>query len=180
MAAYNVTIQGEVTYNGIWQDDIKRRLPQFVTYVPQRDKHFPTLTVKETLEYAYRFCGRNKSVVVKDKLSNGIPEENKIALETSEALFAHNPEIVIGQLGLENYQDTIVGDAMLRGVSGGERKRVTGEMEFGTNYVKLMDDISTGLDSAATYDILKTQRSITKKLQKTVMYRAASAGTEGV
>ncbi|KAI9921644.1 hypothetical protein PsorP6_000809 [Peronosclerospora sorghi] len=149
----NVTIQGEVTYNGISQDDIQRRLPQFVAYVPQRDKHFPTLTVKETLEYAYRFCGGNKSMVVKDKLSNGI-----------------NPEIVIRQLGLENCQDTIVGDAMLRGISGGERKRVTtGEMEFGTNYVKLMDEISTGLDSAATYDIIKTQRSIAKKLQKTVM-----------
>ncbi|KAI9916990.1 hypothetical protein PsorP6_017997 [Peronosclerospora sorghi] len=70
---------------------------------------------------------------------------------------------------------------MLRGVPGGERKRVTtGEMEFGTNYVKLMDEISTGLDSAATYDIIKTQRSIANKLQKTIMYRAASAGTEGV
>ncbi|KAI9895973.1 hypothetical protein PsorP6_019427 [Peronosclerospora sorghi] len=108
-------------------------------------------------------------MVVKDKLSNGIPEENKTALETAEALFAHNPEIVIRQLGLDNCQDTIVGDSMLRGVSGGEGKRVkTDEMEFGTNYVKLMDEISTGLDSAATYDIVKTQRSIAKKLQKKV------------
>ncbi|KAI9921589.1 hypothetical protein PsorP6_001189 [Peronosclerospora sorghi] len=143
----NVTIQGEVTYNDISQDDIKRRLPQFVAYVLQRDKHFPTLT---TLEYAYRFCVGNNSMVVKDKLSNGIPEENKTALETPEALFAQNR------------------DAMLRGVSGGERKRVTtGEMELGKNYVKLMDEINTGLDSAATYDIIKTQRSIAKKLQKT-------------
>ncbi|KAI9906726.1 hypothetical protein PsorP6_003105 [Peronosclerospora sorghi] len=132
----NVTIQVEVTYNGISQDEIKRRLP--------------------------------KSIVVKDKLSNGIPEENKTALETAEAQFAHNQEIVIRQFGLENCQDTIVGDSMLRGVSGGEAKRVkTGEMEFGTNYVKLMDEIITGLDSAATYDIIKTQRSIAKKLHKT-------------
>ncbi|KAI9922985.1 hypothetical protein PsorP6_000761 [Peronosclerospora sorghi] len=165
-----VTMQGEITYNGIVQQAIQRRLPQFVAYVPQRDKHFPTLSVKETLEYAHRFGGGHKSMVVKDKLSNGTPEENKTAVATAEALLAHYPEIVIRQLGLENCQDTIVGNAMQRGVSGGERKRVTtGEMEFGATYVKLMDEISTGLDSAATYDIIKTQRSIAKKLHKTIV-----------
>ncbi|KAI9909888.1 hypothetical protein PsorP6_010262 [Peronosclerospora sorghi] len=102
---------GEVTYNGIFQDDLKQLLPKFVAYGPQRYKCFPTITVKETLESAYRFCGGNKSMVVKDKLLNGIPEENKTALETAEALFAHNPEIVIRQIGLENCQDTILGAA---------------------------------------------------------------------
>lgn len=59
---------------------------------------------------------------------------------------------------------------MRRGGSGGERKRVTtGEMEFGMNYMTLVDEISTGLGSAATYDIMKTQRSITNKLHKTVV-----------
>ncbi|KAE8904646.1 hypothetical protein PF010_g6961 [Phytophthora fragariae] len=59
---------------------------------------------------------------------------------------------------------------MLRGVSGGERKRVTtGEMEFGMKYVSLMDEISTGLDSAATYDIINTQRSVAHRLRKTVV-----------
>ncbi|KAG3055877.1 hypothetical protein PI124_g23507 [Phytophthora idaei] len=58
---------------------------------------------------------------------------------------------------------------MLRGVSGGERKRVTtGEMMFGNKFVLLMDEISTGLDSAATFDIISTQRSLTKTLNKTV------------
>jgi len=58
----------------------------------------------------------------------------------------------------------------LRGVSGGERKRVTtGEMEFGMKYMTLMDEISTGLDSATTFDIITTQRSIAKTLGKTVV-----------
>ena len=78
--------------------------------------------------------------------------------------------MVIQQLGLENCQNSIVGNGMMRGVSGGERKRVTtGEMEFGMKYVTLMDEISTGLDSAATFDIIKAQRSIAKKLRKTVV-----------
>ncbi|KAG3235519.1 hypothetical protein PI124_g19450 [Phytophthora idaei] len=85
-------------------------------------------------------------------------------------MFKHYPDIVIQQLGLNNCQNTIVGDAMTRGVSGGERKRVTtGEMEFGNKYVMMMDEISTGLDSAATFDIITTQRSIAKKFRKTVV-----------
>ncbi|OWZ06840.1 ABC transporter [Phytophthora megakarya] len=110
------------------------------------------------------------SKCVEEKLSRGTPEENKAALEAAQALFAHYPDVVIRQLVLENCQDTIVGNGMMRSVSGGELKRVTtGEMEFGMTYVTLMDEISTGLDSAATYDIIKTQRSIAKKLQKTVV-----------
>ncbi|GMF38143.1 unnamed protein product [Phytophthora lilii] len=42
-------------------------------------------------------------------------------------------------------------------------------MEFGMKYATFMDEISTGLDSAATYDIVCTQRDIAKKLHKTVV-----------
>ncbi|ETM41610.1 hypothetical protein L914_12629, partial [Phytophthora nicotianae] len=142
----------------------------FVAYVSQRDKHYPVLTVKETLEFAHKFCGGELSRRGEELLSKGSPQENLEALEAAKAVFEHYPEVIIEQLGLQNCQDTIVGDAMTRGVSGGERKRVTtGEMEFGMKYVTLMDEISTGLDSAATFDIISTQRSVAHKLRKTVV-----------
>ncbi|ETL35120.1 hypothetical protein L916_12712, partial [Phytophthora nicotianae] len=142
----------------------------FVDYVSQRDKHYPVLTVKETLEFAHKFCGGELSRRGEELLSKGSPQENLEALEAAKAVFEHYPEVIIEQLGLQNCQDTIVGDAMTRGVSGGERKRVTtGEMEFGMKYVTLMDEISTGLDSAATFDIISTQRSVAHKLRKTVV-----------
>ncbi|KAJ8578971.1 hypothetical protein ON010_g231 [Phytophthora cinnamomi] len=166
----NVTIDGEITYNGVPQADIMKRLPQFAAYVTQRDKHFPTLTVKETLEFAHAFCGGGISKRGEKLLSRGTPEATAEALDAIKALYAHYPEVVMKQLGLENCKDTIVGNGMLRGVSGGERKRVTtGEMEFGMKYMTLMDEISTGLDSAATYDIINTQRGIAKTLLKTVV-----------
>ncbi|RLN87486.1 hypothetical protein BBJ28_00024852, partial [Nothophytophthora sp. Chile5] len=168
--AKNVTISGELEYNGLKQHAIKNQLSQFVAYVPQHDKHFATLTVRETLEYAHEFCGGELQRRAGELLSQGDPEENAEALATAKALFDHYPEVVVGQLGLGDCQNTIVGDALIRGISGGERKRVTtGEMEFGMKYMTLMDEISTGLDSAATFDIISTQRSIAHQFHKTVV-----------
>lgn len=60
-------------------------------------------------------------------------------------------------LGLYNAKDTIVGDNNVRGVSGGERRRVTlGEMMCGPQTVFLLDSVSTGLDSSTTFDIMST------------------------
>ncbi|KAG2782902.1 Pleiotropic drug resistance protein 1 [Phytophthora cactorum] len=166
----SVSIEGEVAYNGTSTEELHNRLPQLVSYVPQRDKHYPELTVKETLEFAHAACGGELSERDASHLVNGTPDENAEALKAAQALAKHYPDVVIQQLGLENCQNTIVGDAMLRGVSGGERKRVTtGELSFGNKYVMMMDEISTGLDSAATFDIITTQRSLAKKFHKTVV-----------
>ncbi|TMW67916.1 hypothetical protein Poli38472_007588 [Pythium oligandrum] len=167
----HVQLSGDVTYNGATTDEMRKRLPQFVSYVTQRDTHFPTLTVKETLELAHEFNGGvHFSKRLASTLSKTAPEETKAAVEAVQQLSEHYTDVVIQQLGLENCQDTVVGDAMLRGVSGGERKRVTtGEMQFGSSLVTFMDEISTGLDSAATFDIIKTQRSVAKNLRKTVV-----------
>ncbi|OWZ22999.1 ABC transporter [Phytophthora megakarya] len=166
----NVSIEGEVTYNGTPAEKLHKRLPQLVSYVPQRDKHYPELTVKETLDFAHAASGGEFSERDARHLVKGTPEENAEALKAAEAMVKHYPDVVIQQLGLDNCQNTIVGDAMHRGVSGGERKRVTtGEMTFGNKYVMMMDEISTGLDSAATFDIITTQRSLAKKFRKTVV-----------
>ncbi|GLE01511.1 hypothetical protein PINS_up010341 [Pythium insidiosum] len=59
---------------------------------------------------------------------------------------------------------------MTRGVSGGERKRVTiGEMAFGDKPVMLMDEITTGLDSAAALDIVDSYRQIATTHHKTIV-----------
>jgi len=53
----NIQYEGDVTYNGATREEIVKRLPQYGSYVTQRDYHFPTLTVKETLEFAHECCG---------------------------------------------------------------------------------------------------------------------------
>ncbi|GAY59271.1 hypothetical protein CUMW_193230, partial [Citrus unshiu] len=60
-----------------------------------------------------------------------------------------------GVLGLDICADTMVGDEMRRGVSGGQKKRVTtGEMMVGPALALFMDEISTGLDSSTTFQIV--------------------------
>ncbi|KAG7383066.1 hypothetical protein PHYPSEUDO_004050 [Phytophthora pseudosyringae] len=86
--------------------------------VNQRDKHFPMLTVKETLAFAHKFCGGELSKRGEAMLSKGSPHQN----------WEH--------LGLQKYQNAIqpspistgvrvsgmgMDDAITRGVSG-ERK----------------------------------------------------------
>ncbi|GMF30482.1 unnamed protein product [Phytophthora lilii] len=159
-----------VQYNGTPGAELRRVLPQFVSYIPQRDKHYALLTAKETLAFAHACCGGELSKYWTRHLVHGDSDENAEAVKSVRAMYRHFPDIVIKQLGLEDCQNTVVGDEMLRGVSGGERKRVTtGEMEFGNTLVKMMDEISTDLDSAATFDILAMERSVAKKFHKTVV-----------
>ncbi|GMF22431.1 unnamed protein product [Phytophthora lilii] len=166
----SVTMTGSVAYNGRDQHELMSKLPQLVSYVGQHDAHYPTLTVKETLKFAHACNGGGLSQRDERNLVYGTPEENQAALEAARAMYNHHPDIVIRQLGLENCQDTVVGDVMLRGVSGGERKLVTtGEMAFGNKLVFIMDEISTGLDSAATFYMISTQRSLAKAFGKAVV-----------
>ncbi|RHY99365.1 hypothetical protein DYB37_011745 [Aphanomyces astaci] len=66
-------------------------------------------------------------------------------MSTRLALDEAYPDAVVHQLGLSINKDTTMGNAILHGVSGGERKRVTiGEMEFGMRQVSLMEGSRRG------------------------------------
>lgn len=71
-------------------------------------------------------------------------------------------------LGLEICADTMVGDRMIRGISGGQRKRVTtGEMLVGPAKAFFMDEISTGLDSSTTFQVVNSIRQFVHILNGT-------------
>ncbi|XP_042041123.1 pleiotropic drug resistance protein 2-like [Salvia splendens] len=73
-------------------------------------------------------------------------------------------------LGLDICSDTLVGDDMRRGVSGGQKKHLTtGEMLVGPTKAFLMDEISTGLDSSATFQIVNYMRQIVHIMDVTMV-----------
>lgn len=64
----------------------------------------------------------------------------------------------------------MVGDEMKRGVSGGQKKRVTtGEMIVGPTKILFMDEISTGLDSSTTFQIVKCLQQIVHLGEATIL-----------
>ncbi|KAF9614059.1 hypothetical protein IFM89_014859 [Coptis chinensis] len=73
-------------------------------------------------------------------------------------------------LGLDICADTMVGNVMIRGISGGQKKRVTtGEMLVGPAKAFFMDEISTGLDSSTTFQIVNSLRQSVHILGGTAM-----------
>ncbi|KAG2767746.1 ABC transporter G family member 31 [Phytophthora cactorum] len=140
-------VGGQILYSGLRGDEID--LIKLAGLVDQTDNHIATLTVRETFKFA-------------DMCVNGRPEDQPEEMRDIAAL---RTELFLQILGMEECADTVVGDALLRGVSGGERKRVTiGEVLVGGQSLFLCDEISTGLDSAATFDIIKSLRTWCKTL----------------
>ncbi|KAK1319195.1 Pleiotropic drug resistance protein 3 [Acorus calamus] len=89
-----------------------------------------------------------------------IPEKTSAYISQNDL---HIPEMTVRETidfsarcqGVGSRSDTIVGDAMRRGISGGQKKRLTtGEMIVGPTRALFMDEISTGLDSSTTFQIV--------------------------
>ncbi|EGZ11552.1 hypothetical protein PHYSODRAFT_250528 [Phytophthora sojae] len=167
----NISLGGDIEYNGKERSLMLDMLPRDVAYVNQIDEHYPRMTVQETFEFAHRCCsGKDLEPWAVEALKNCSPEHHDLALKLVTAHHKFAPDLMVKKLGLDNCKDTVVGNAMLRGVSGGERKRVTtGEMLVGRKRLQLLDEISTGLDSAATYDICKSLKSATRNFNATVV-----------
>ena len=145
-------VEGEVYYNG---RTLKTK-DEFVienafAYIDQLDKHAPRLSVEETFKFAYD-CKSNGSIEADDFLN--MPNDAEDAKKAIEDNL--NLQLILCALGLSEVKNTFVGDGAVRGVSGGQRRRVTvGEMLTSRSSVLCGDEISTGLDAASTYDMIE-------------------------
>ncbi|KAJ0964794.1 hypothetical protein J5N97_025932 [Dioscorea zingiberensis] len=169
---------GEVTYNGF-------RLSEFVpqktaAYISQNDVHIGEMTVRETLDFSARCQGVGPRYDLLTELARrekeaGIFPEAEVdlfmkatAMEGVETSLQTDYTLRI--LGLDICADTIVGDEMQRGISGGQKKRVTtGEMIVGPTKTLFMDEISTGLDSSTTFQIVKCLQQIVHLGEATIL-----------
>ncbi|KAB5564919.1 hypothetical protein DKX38_004973 [Salix brachista] len=161
----NLKFSGRVTYNG---HEMNEFVPQrSAAYISQYDTHLGEMTVRETLAFAARCQGVGNRYEMLAELSRREKEASikpdpdidvfmkAIATEGQETSVM--TDYIIKILGLEVCADIIVGNEMVRGISGGQRKRVTtGEMLVGPAKALFMDEISTGLDSSTTYQIVNS------------------------
>jgi ABC-type multidrug transport system ATPase subunit len=162
----NHTMAGEVLYNDQSAKSGAFVLPKVAAYVPQTDFHTAHMTVTETLEFAFDCMEGGKHV--------GWLEEPEMTDEMRRILAAMDEKktkvrCLTKILGLNNAKDTIIGNDLIRGISGGEKRRVScGEMLVGSASVLLLDSISNGLDSSTTQDILSALSKVAPAFNKTV------------
>ncbi|GLT97658.1 hypothetical protein SLE2022_152130 [Rubroshorea leprosula] len=163
----DLKFSGSVTYNGHGMEEF---VPQRTSaYISQYDLHIPEMTVRETLAFSARCQGVGPRYEMlaelsrREKAANIKPDPDIDVYMKAASLAGQEASIVTDYvlkiLGLEVCADALVGDEMIRGISGGQKKRVTtGEMLVGPSRALFMDEISTGLDSSTTFQIVNSLR----------------------
>uniref|UniRef100_A0A5B7B0A4 Putative ABC transporter G family member 14 n=1 Tax=Davidia involucrata TaxID=16924 RepID=A0A5B7B0A4_DAVIN len=130
-------LSGKTTYNGQpFSGSIKRR----TGFVAQYDVLYPHLTVTETLLFTALL-----------RLPKSLTQDEK---------FQH-VERVITELGLTRCRNSMIGGPLFRGISGGEKKRVSIGQEMLINpSLLLLDEPTSGLDSTTALRILTTVKRL--------------------
>lgn len=126
-------VSGSVKLNGT-QNITPSELARISAYVDQSDDSLiPNLTVRETLFFQARLR---------------LPEENHKAI----------PSIIISlmrKVGLLECADTVIGSSILKGISGGEKRRLSIAVQLLSEpKVLFLDEPTSGLDSTTARTIL--------------------------
>ncbi|XP_052182079.1 ABC transporter G family member 15-like [Diospyros lotus] len=148
-----VIMTGNVLLNGR-----KKRLDYGVAaYVTQEDELLGTLTVRETIAYSARL-----------RLPAGMSRE-----EVNETV-----EGTIQEMGLLECADTLIGNWHLRGISGGEKKRLSIALQILMRpRLLFLDEPTTGLDSAAAFFVAQILRNVAR-YGRTVIASVHQPGSE--
>lgn len=102
-------VAGQVSFGSMSHQEAEQYQGQIVMNT-EEEIFFPALTVKDTVDFATRL-----------KVPHCLPTGVKDAAEYAQL----NKDFFLKAMGIEHTKDTKVGDAYIRGVSGGERKRVS-------------------------------------------------------
>ena len=133
--------EGEVLLDGVDLHPLLAADPLLVGVVPQEDLVHAELTAAESLFYAGRL---------------------RLSADADDALVRAEVDRVLDELALDRVRDRRVGDALQRGLSGGERRRVNlgQELLAASTRVLVLDEPTSGLDPRAAHDIVRQVRQL--------------------
>ncbi|KAN0032719.1 hypothetical protein ACTFIV_006639 [Dictyostelium citrinum] len=148
-----ISVDGDIKYGGIPAKEWERYRGEAI-YTPEEDTHHPTLTVRETLDFALK-C---------KTIHNRLPDEKKRTFREKIS------SLLLSMFGIVHQADTIVGNEYIRGLSGGERKRLTiTEAMVSSASITCWDCSTRGLDAASALDYAKSIRIMSDTLHKTTI-----------
>ncbi|KAI9474016.1 MAG: ABC-2 type transporter-domain-containing protein [Benjaminiella poitrasii] len=163
MRASYTKIDGLVHYGGIEAQEFSKHFRGEVCYNEEEDLHYPTLTCKQTLTFA---------------LKNKTPGK-RLEGESRKEFINKILYLLGNMLGLTKQMNTMVGNAFVRGLSGGERKRLSIAEQMTTrSSINCWDCATRGLDAASALDYVRSLRIMTDILHKTTistLYQASDS-----
>ncbi|KAH1094243.1 hypothetical protein GLYMA_14G127800v4 [Glycine max] len=162
---------GRVTYNG---HELEEFVPQRTSaYISQYDNHIGEMTVRETLAFSARCqgVGQNYEILAellrREKQAKIKPDPDIDSYMKAAALGRQRTSVVTDYilkiLGLEVCADIMVGDGMIRGISGGQKKRVTtGDIKKGSMAIlgqNLGEELASPFDRSKSHpNVLTTKK----------------------
>ncbi|KAG2223863.1 hypothetical protein INT45_012736 [Circinella minor] len=147
-------VEGDVKYGGIEAVEFGKIYKGEVCYNQEEDINYPTLTAKQTLTFALRLKTPGK----------------RLQGESSNNFIGNMIYMLGNMLGLTKQMDTMVGNEFVRGLSGGERKRLTIAEQMTTgSCINCWDCSTRGLDAASALDYIRSLRIMTDILKKTTV-----------
>ncbi|XP_021903944.1 LOW QUALITY PROTEIN: pleiotropic drug resistance protein 2-like [Carica papaya] len=171
-------VSGDITYCG---HELNEFIPERTcAYISQHNLHHGEMTVRETLDFSGRCLGVGTryellaELLRREKEARIKPDPDIDAYMKATAIAGQKTTLitdyVLRMLGLDICADILVGDDMRRGISGGQKRRVTtGEMLVGPAKAFFMDEISTGLDSSTTFQIVRYMRQMVHIMDVTMI-----------
>ncbi|CAE7272772.1 ABCG7, partial [Symbiodinium microadriaticum] len=134
-----VEVSGNFAINGISVDPVEYR--KNIAYVMQDDALMATITPREALQFSAAL--RLEKTTIEDI--------NELVEQTLSAL------------GILDCADTFIGNALIKGISGGQRKRTSVGVELITSpSLILLDEPTSGLDSYTAFHLVKLLGKIAK------------------
>ncbi|KAI2685987.1 hypothetical protein CBS147355_1474 [Penicillium roqueforti] len=142
------SIEGDVRYGGTDSEKMAKEYRSEVLYNPEDDLHYATLTVRDTLLFALK-------ARTPDKASRIPGESRKEYQQTFLTAIAK-------LFWIEHALGTKVGNELIRGVSGGEKKRTSiAEAMVTKASTQCWDNSTKGLDASTALEYVQSLRSLT-------------------
>lgn len=139
-------VTGDVHWGSLDQKQAKQYRGQIVMNT-EEELFFPTLTVGQTIDFATRM-----KVPFNLPSNQGSPEDFQ----------RESRDFLLRSMGISHTDDTKVGNEYVRGVSGGERKRVSIVETLATRgSVYCWDNSTRGLDASTALEYTKAMRALT-------------------
>jgi len=157
------SIEGSVTHGGLDSKTMAAKHRDESIYISEDDFHYPMLTVGTTMKFA-----------LSSRLSQRNHGDTNTSWNTTLSTYLHG---LLRMFWLEGSVDTKIGDTLVKGISGGEKKRTSIAESLVTGAsTQCWDQSTRGLDASSALQYVRSLRYLTDEAQISTLVTLYQAG----